>query len=144
DQVHATFEGTYTDGKKAGTGKMTYPNGDEYTGEWKDNHMEGEGTYVYKVLIHLVSKFSTHLDRAGVNEWARNYMKRTKVLSSARFFYILSDIYSGSWVANKKSGQGMYQFGADDSTMHGTWVEGTITEGTWVFKVDFENANGFR
>lgn len=45
------------------------------------------------------------------------------------------DIYSGSWVANKKTGQGMYQFGADDSTMHGTWVDGTITEGKWVFKV---------
>lgn len=30
-------------------GKMTYPNGDEYTGEWKDNTMDGEGTYVYKV-----------------------------------------------------------------------------------------------
>lgn len=47
--MHATYEGNYTDGKKAGTGKMTYPNGDEYTGEWKDNAMEGEGTYVYKV-----------------------------------------------------------------------------------------------
>lgn len=45
------------------------------------------------------------------------------------------DIYSGSWVANKKTGKGMYQFGADDSTMHGTWANGTITEGTWVFKV---------
>ncbi len=32
----------------------------------------------------------------------------------------------------------MYQFGADDSTMHGTWVDGTITEGTWVFKVRSE------
>lgn len=31
----------------------------------------------------------------------------------------------------------MYQFGADDSTMHGTWVDGTITEGTWVFKVNY-------
>ena len=51
------YEGTYTDGKRAGTGKMTYPNGDCYTGEWKDNMMEGEGTYVYKVgilsLIHI-------------------------------------------------------------------------------------------
>lgn len=28
---------------------MTYPNGDEYTGEWKNNVMDGEGTYVYKV-----------------------------------------------------------------------------------------------
>lgn len=49
EQVHAIYEGNYKDGKKAGTGKMTYPNGDEYTGEWKDNAMEGEGTYVYKV-----------------------------------------------------------------------------------------------
>lgn len=48
------------------------------------------------------------------------------------------DIYSGSWVANKKSGQGMYQFGADDSTMHGAWVDGTITEGKWVFKVTLD------
>lgn len=31
----------------------------------------------------------------------------------------------------------MYQFGADDSTMHGTWVDGTITKGTWVFKVNY-------
>lgn len=48
-QLHAIYEGNYTDGRKAGTGKMTYPNGDVYTGEWKDNVMEGEGTYVYKV-----------------------------------------------------------------------------------------------
>ena len=47
--MHAVYEGNYRDGKKAGMGKMTYPNGDEYTGEWKDNVMEGEGTYVYKV-----------------------------------------------------------------------------------------------
>lgn len=35
---------------------MTYPNGDEYTGEWKDNAMEGEGTYVYKVLISVIQR----------------------------------------------------------------------------------------
>lgn len=53
-QLHATYEGNYTDGKKAGTGKMTYPNGDIYTGEWKDNMMDGEGTYVYKVCFHQI------------------------------------------------------------------------------------------
>ena len=30
----------------------------------------------------------------------------------------------------------MYEFGADSSTMHGTWEEGNITEGKWVFKVN--------
>lgn len=63
--MHATYEGTYTDGKKAGTGKMTYPNGDEYTGEWKDNVMEGEGTYVYKVPTCRVSNSCATLDGRG-------------------------------------------------------------------------------
>jgi hypothetical protein len=42
------------------------------------------------------------------------------------------DIFSGSWEHGKKVGQGLYQFGADDSIMEGTWLNGTITEGTWV------------
>lgn len=55
-QVHAVYEGDYTDGKRAGLGKMTYPNGDVYTGQWKDNAMSGEGTYEYKVPDRLSVK----------------------------------------------------------------------------------------
>jgi hypothetical protein len=33
----AKFEGTYKDGKKTGYGKMTFPNGDVYQGEWFEN-----------------------------------------------------------------------------------------------------------
>lgn len=33
----ASYEGLYEDGKKCGLGKMTFPNGDVYHGEWKDN-----------------------------------------------------------------------------------------------------------
>ena len=33
----ASYEGKYADGKKNGLGKMTFPNGDVYFGEWKDN-----------------------------------------------------------------------------------------------------------
>ncbi|CAN0093163.1 unnamed protein product, partial [Scytosiphon promiscuus] len=136
-QVHATYEGTYTGGKKAGTGKMIYPNGDEYTGEWKDNAMEGEGTYVNKPPLRVLTATNELLQ-------AREDSTRSKSngsISSPSSFergstlrHATQDIYSGSWVANKKNGQGMYQFGADDSTMHGTWVDGTIAEGTWVFK----------
>ncbi|KAG5187830.1 radial spoke protein 10 [Tribonema minus] len=93
--VLATYEGSYVDGAKCGTGKMTYPNGDTYWGEWKDNLHHGEGTYTYKAS---------------------------------------SDIYSGTWEAGQKSGQGTYQFGADSSMMQGTWVNGSITEGKWIFK----------
>jgi hypothetical protein len=33
----ARFEGNYKDGLKNGQGKMTYPNGDIYEGEWLEN-----------------------------------------------------------------------------------------------------------
>lgn len=39
----AKYEGNYKDGLKCGVGKMTFPNGDIYQGEWLDN----------KVLLHI-------------------------------------------------------------------------------------------
>ena len=30
-----------------GKGKMTYPNGDKYVGEWKDAKKHGQGTYTF-------------------------------------------------------------------------------------------------
>jgi hypothetical protein len=44
------------------------------------------------------------------------------------------DIYSGTWVANKKSGQGTYEFAGDSSMLVGTWIDGQITSGNWVLK----------
>jgi hypothetical protein len=39
----ARYEGNYRDGLKSGVGRMTFPNGDVYEGEWLDN----------KVCLHL-------------------------------------------------------------------------------------------
>lgn len=33
----ARFEGMYKDGQKTGYGKMVYPTGDTYEGEWFEN-----------------------------------------------------------------------------------------------------------
>jgi hypothetical protein len=44
----ARYEGNYKDGLRCGFGKMTFPSGDTYEGEWQDNKMSGEGTYWYK------------------------------------------------------------------------------------------------
>jgi MORN repeat len=52
--VSACYEGIYVEGKKAGYGKMTYPNGDVYTGEWKDNRCHGHGKlHLHNVLWRL-------------------------------------------------------------------------------------------
>jgi len=44
------------------------------------------------------------------------------------------DIYSGTFANGKKSGQGRYEFGKDQSQLVGTWVDGSITEGSWELK----------
>ncbi len=44
----ARYEGNYRDGLRTGYGRMKYPNGDLYEGEWFENKMQGEGTYSYK------------------------------------------------------------------------------------------------
>lgn len=31
------YDGNYVDGMRQGYGEMTYPNGDQYTGEWVSN-----------------------------------------------------------------------------------------------------------
>ena len=36
-KVLAVYEGLYKDGKREGLGKMVYPSGDEYRGDWLDN-----------------------------------------------------------------------------------------------------------
>ena len=43
------------DGKRDGVGTMTYPNGDVYTGEWKESKMHGVGTYKYKASDDIYS-----------------------------------------------------------------------------------------
>lgn len=44
----ARYEGTYKDGVRNGRGKMVFPGGDIYEGEWVDGKMQGEGSYTYK------------------------------------------------------------------------------------------------
>jgi radial spoke head protein 1 len=44
----ARFEGNYVGGVKDGVGKMTFPTGDVYEGQWTADKFHGEGSYTYK------------------------------------------------------------------------------------------------
>lgn len=46
-KAKAKYVGDYVEGKKAGSGVMTYPDGSKYTGQWSDNERHGLGTYVF-------------------------------------------------------------------------------------------------
>jgi hypothetical protein len=37
----------FKDGQRHGQGKLTYPDGRKFVGEWKDGEPIGQGTYIY-------------------------------------------------------------------------------------------------
>ena len=41
----SVYDGAWLNGKRNGFGILKWPNGDSYTGQWKDDKYHGEGTY---------------------------------------------------------------------------------------------------
>ncbi len=39
------YDGTFHEGHYHGTGKMTWPSGDQYDGSWKRSKMDGSGVF---------------------------------------------------------------------------------------------------
>mmetsp|Transcript_5875 Transcript_5875/g.9678 ORF Transcript_5875/g.9678 Transcript_5875/m.9678 type:complete len:232 (+) Transcript_5875:51-746(+) len=128
-QEKARYEGDYKDGLKHGVGKMVYPNGDVYEGEWFENKMQGEGTYTYKKTTDIYSgawvgnkKHGQGTYEFGVDssvmtgEWVEGQITTGKwVLKGAA-------VYEGSFKLGRPFGEGKftYESGLEQS---GSYVE---------------------
>jgi len=53
--------------------------------------------------------------------------------SEGTFTYANGDIYVGQWVQGKKHGRGTYNYAKDGTKLVGTWEQGKITSGEWIF-----------
>lgn len=115
--VKAQYEGDYWNGKKQGVGKMTYPNGDVYHGQWKDNKMHGEGTYIYK---------------ASQDIFTGTWVEGVKSGNGAYQFGADSSYLKGNWVDGSIS-EGTWEF-KDGSVYTGHFKNGKPV-GTGVFKL---------
>mmetsp|Transcript_22989 Transcript_22989/g.20881 ORF Transcript_22989/g.20881 Transcript_22989/m.20881 type:complete len:230 (-) Transcript_22989:113-802(-) len=111
----ARFEGNYVDGQKTGYGKMIYPNGDIYEGEWLENLMNGEGSYTYKKSGDIYSgtwikgkkqdqgRYEFNKDRSMfVGTWEKGqFTNGTWELKGA-------GVYEGQFKLGRPIGQGQY------------------------------------
>jgi hypothetical protein len=89
----AKYSGNYKDGFRSGFGKMVYPNGDIYEGEWTENLMQGEGSYTYKKTNDIYS-----------GTWAGN-----KKNGEGRYeFGSDSSVLIGNWI-NGEIGTGTWE-----------------------------------
>lgn len=121
------YSGNWVDGKFHGSGKLVYPNGDAYVGDffegrmcgqgtltlnngftydgqWKDDHFEGRGTLTYPNGIIYEGQF-------------KNGMKNGK----GEIRYPNGAKYYGGWLDDMKSGTGKFEY-ADSSVYEGEWL----------------------
>jgi hypothetical protein len=117
----ASYEGKYADGKKNGLGKMTFPNGDVYFGEWRDNKVwERRAPFSAALVVPQHLSFT-------VCCW--------QIEGEGTYTYVKTkDVYSGSWLAGVKSGNGCYEYGGDQSKLNGAWDKGNFVSGEWIME----------
>ena len=81
-----------------GTGTYRYPDGSEYSGEFRNAKMHGEGTYTY----------------GGRNEKYVGEWRNGVINGQGTYYYRSGNRYQGTWRNGKKSGQGTYTYANGD------------------------------
>ncbi|MCI5222155.1 MAG: hypothetical protein D3924_05665 [Candidatus Electrothrix sp. AR4] len=99
------YSGDWLQGKRHGKGRFIWKNGTEYIGDWKEDKSTGQGTY-------------TWVDR-DEKEYSGE-VKDGKFHGNGVITYATGDKYSGSWVNGKKHGKGTYTFN-DGTPYKGIW-----------------------
>ncbi len=86
-------------------GTYTFPNGNKYVGEWKDNKRHGKGTFTFAN------------GEKYVGEW-----KDSKFNGQGTYTYVSGNKYVGEWKFGEKHGQGTFTFANGDKKV-GEWKD---------------------
>lgn len=125
-EVTGTYTGRWRKNRPEGEGTFTFSNGSVYSGEWKGGKANGQGTLTYASGDIYEGEFKEdRLDGHGVYTWANG------------------DVYEGEWKGGMHNGHGVYTW-ADGRIYEGeykddnkegqgtfTYVNGTVYEGKW-------------
>lgn len=133
--VRATYDGEYSNGKKHGLGKLTYPNGDVYQGQFKENKLHGEGTYVYKKTGDIYSGTWVEGVKSGQGSYQfgadHSVLKGSWVngtITTGQWLFTDGTIYTGSFLRGKPVGPGSFAL-SNGITQAGEYVVAKPAEG---------------
>jgi len=132
-------------------GSFTFSNGNYYQGEWKNNKINGEGTFTWKKSGNkYVGKSKDGLNHGfGIKTWkdaGSKYIgewEYDKEHGQGTMTWAGGNKYVGTWKHHKKHGQGTFTY-ANGKIEDGEWknnklngfakvtyADGTIEEGIW-------------
>ena len=100
------YVGEFKDDKRNGQGTLTFPSGEKYVGEFKDDKRNGQGTLTFPSGQKYVGEF-----------------KDDKRNGQGTHTFPSGQKYVGGWKDSKRHGQGTY-FPKDGEAIYGFFLEG--------------------
>lgn len=122
-ETDGKYTGSRVDGKKSGTGKYVWNNGDVYEGEFSNDLMHGTG----KLTI------------VGQGTYEGEFVQGKKS-GEGTFTFANGDVYKGDWVDDKMEGSGEYKF-ANGDVYKGTFSNNKFN-GNGTYKKDGKSYTG--
>lgn len=86
------YIGGFEHGYRSGHGQMRYPNGDLYTGQWRDDARNGLGEY----------RFGPQSPWAG--DRYNGHWRASRFHGQGRYIWAMGDVYDGPWQAGQQMG----------------------------------------
>jgi hypothetical protein len=123
------YEGSFQEGKIQGLGTMDFPNGDRYSGEWRNHMRQGKGRYKFATGDEYIGAFQanqmegqgtmTYLDGSKYEgQWYNGQAQGRGILLKAT-----KDRYEGDFQQGKFAGKGTMLY-ANGEKYQGDWKEG--------------------
>ena len=108
------FEGHLVSHKANGFGCCTWPNGDKYIGEWKNDEKEGKGCYIWGDGAYYIGDYKLNLP-SGKGEYRYSNgdkfcgtHKKDSKEGYGEYTYKNGDIFKGYYKKGKQNGEGVF------------------------------------
>ena len=139
---NGVYEGEVADGKRAGKGKYTWPDGEVYEGDYVDDKRHGKGKYTYASgevyegdfvdgNFHGKGKYTF----ASGNVYEGDFVNG-RMTGKGKKTYTTGDVYEGDFANGCITGKGRYTYAEGDV------YEGDFVDGKFHGKGRYTDVNG--
>lgn len=109
-RAQSNYTGQFSNSSISGYGRLIFPNGDVYSGDFVNNIISGRGSF---------RSASTNSEYIG--DWSNGQFNGFGLL-----YYANGDVYEGNWICGKQSGRGEMTYHNGD-IFRGTLIDGQQT-----------------